>query len=101
MAPFRFGKRLIAILPHHNIGEVEDSYLAREIAMCTRLTCDDGNVISCLNALKDRWTRLLHDKIEGKPLRESRQVPSQDGWVDSDTMLLTGKTFIWEKQAEK
>ena len=46
MAALQWRKRLIAMLPHHNIGEVEDSYLAREIALCTRrLTCEDGNII--------------------------------------------------------
>ena len=94
--PLQRRKRLIAMLPHHNIGEVEDSYLAKEIALSTRrLTCDGGNVISCLNELKHRWARLLHSKIEGKPLRESHRVPGQHGWVDSGTMLLTGRSFIW------
>ena len=45
--------------------------------------------------LKHRWARLLHNMIEGKPLRESRRVPSQHDWVDSGTMLLSVRSFIW------
>ena len=33
--------------------------------------------------------------IKGKPLSESRWVPSQHGWVDSGTMLLSDRSFIW------
>ena len=58
------------------------------------LTCDDGNVIGCLNALKHSWVQLLHNKIEGKPLRKS-QVPGQHTWVDTGTMLFSGSSFIW------
>ena len=80
MAPLQRRKILIAMLPHHRIGKPEDSYLARETALCKRrLTCEVGNVISCLNALKHMWARLLHSMIERKPLRESRRVPGQHG----------------------
>ena len=33
--------------------------------------------------------------IEGKTLRESRRVPGQHCWVESGTMLLSGRSFIW------
>ena len=29
-----------------------------------RLTCEDGNVIDCLSALKHRWKQLLHNMGE-------------------------------------
>ena len=75
--------------PHHNIGEVEDSYLAREIALCTkRRQC--YQLPQCAKA----QMRLLHNVIEGKPLLESRRDPGQHGWVDSGTMLLSGSSFI-------
>ena len=46
------------MLPHHNIDEVEDSYLARDIALFTRrLKCKAGNVIDCFDVLKHRWAR--------------------------------------------
>ena len=49
MSPLQRPKKLIATLPHHNIGDVENSYLARETALCTRrLTCEDGNVIDSM-----------------------------------------------------
>ena len=71
MAPLQRWKLLIEMLPHHNISEVKDSNLAREIALCTSsLTCEDGNVIDCLSALKHTWAQLLHNMIEEKPLRE-------------------------------
>ena len=50
MSPLERWKRLIAMLPHHNIGEVEDSSLAWEIApwrgrQCYRLSqCAEGQM---------------------------------------------------------
>ena len=95
MAPRPRRRRLIAMLARHNISEVKDSYLAREIDPCMRrLTCEDGNVIGCLNELKHRQTRFLHNKIDRKPLGESLRVPSHHGYLDSRTMLLSGRSFI-------
>ena len=59
MAPLQRRKRIIAVLPYHNIGEVDDSYLAREIALCTRrITCNDGNLLGCFSALKHRFSTI-------------------------------------------
>ena len=93
MALFQRGKRLLAMLSYHNIGEVEDSYLPREIVLCTRrLACE--RLSQCAEY---SWARLLHNKIEGKPLREYRRVPRRHGWVGKDTMLLSRRSFIWAK----
>ena len=67
ITPLQRRKKLIAMLPNHNIGEVEDSYLAREIALCPRrFTCKDGNVIHCLSGLDcprdwnwSRWNKMI------------------------------------------
>ena len=53
------------MLPYHNIGEVDNSYLAREIALCTRrITYNEGYLIGCSSALKHRfytiWSKESH-----------------------------------------
>ena len=59
-----------------------------DIIVCLILFCGVSNpfVHGCLLKIFD---------IEGKPLRKSRRVPGQHGWVDSGTILLTGRSFIW------
>ena len=75
------------MLPHHNMGKMET------IVLCTsRLTCEDVNVLVCLNALKHRWVWLLHNNLEGEPLRESCQVPASIAGLTD--MLLSVRSFI-------
>ena len=78
------------MLPHHNIVEMEDSYLVREIALSPRrLACKDDHVVGFLNALNfaPQWQVLYF----GQQAEE---------WWDAHEHT-TWHTFIYFSRVEK
>lgn len=53
-----------------------------------------GNILSDKQSVEKHWSALLHASNDGAALREVRQMPAAQRWIQEGTGLLTGRAFI-------
>ena len=93
LAPIHRLKRLLG-LAGPSAEDVGSKFLLSEIARCQRRLNDHGVMIDSPKEERARWTRLLHQSIDGRSLAASRVVPGQHKWVSDGTSLLSGRDFV-------
>lgn len=75
--------------------QAADTYMVKTALDRAKKACVvRGNILSDKQSVGKHWSALLHASNDGHALREVRQVPAAQRWVQEGTGLLTGRAFI-------
>lgn len=70
------------------------SYLQQEIQKVKSRLDERGETYSSADEIRNRWSKLLYARIDGKALKGSANTPAQHNWVGEGTRFLSGKDYI-------
>lgn len=51
-------------------------------------------MLSRMTEVADRWATQLYERVDGKGLKQSSDVPQQHTWIQDGTRFLTGRDFL-------
>ena len=95
LAPLQRLGRLLGLVPS-GVDPlcIDNKFLQMEITRCRRRLNDHGVIIDSPKSERERWTRLLHQSIDGRSLAASRVVQGQHKWVSDGTSLFSGRDYV-------
>lgn len=91
--PLRRMKRLKALAKTRPEDQAEP-FLEKEIEHAANRLNDNGRFLDSAVRVEKRWANLLHNSVDGAPLKNSRKVPSQHRWVIEGNKFVSGKDYL-------
>lgn len=92
--PYLRLKRINSFLKSTTHAINNDLFMQKEITRLNKRLLNNGLTMDTAFKIKKFWSKALYESVDGKALKQSRDVQGQHSWVAEPTKFLSGRDYI-------